>query len=158
MDPNVNSALCQQSHKKYSILTMVRMCIVQLSNLFFLYFSPIFFGEPYTHSSLLLNLYSITQVSSAAPSGFPVRTQYGLGCWSQQESNPGPLYKYKSDQSVPGVELPKLFDCFMKVNFWCVPVPFPHPSEIYVNHRRRFDLEDKAKVFASDWGTESLPR
>ena len=25
-------------------------------------------------------------------------------------------------------------------------------------HRRRIDLEDKAKVVASDWGTESLPR
>ena len=26
------------------------------------------------------------------------------------------------------------------------------------SHRRRIDLEDKAKVVASDWGTESLPR
>ena len=25
-------------------------------------------------------------------------------------------------------------------------------------HRRRIYLEDKAKVIASDWGTESLPR
>ena len=25
-------------------------------------------------------------------------------------------------------------------------------------HRRRIELEDKAKVVASDWGTESLPR
>ena len=24
-------------------------------------------------------------------------------------------------------------------------------------HRRRIELEDKAKVVASDWGTESLP-
>ena len=26
-----------------------------------------------------------------------------------------------------------------------------------VQHRRRIELEDKAKVVASDWGTESLP-
>ena len=26
------------------------------------------------------------------------------------------------------------------------------------NHRIRIELEDKAKVVASDWGTESLPR
>ena len=26
------------------------------------------------------------------------------------------------------------------------------------NHRRRIDLEDKAKVVAYAWGTESLPR
>ena len=25
-------------------------------------------------------------------------------------------------------------------------------------HRRRIELEDKAKVIALDWGTESLPR
>ena len=25
-------------------------------------------------------------------------------------------------------------------------------------YRRRIELEDKAKVVASDWGTESLPR
>ena len=25
-------------------------------------------------------------------------------------------------------------------------------------HRRRIELEDKVKVVASDWGTESLPR
>ena len=25
-------------------------------------------------------------------------------------------------------------------------------------HRRRIELEDKAKVVTSDWGTESLPR
>ena len=27
-----------------------------------------------------------------------------------------------------------------------------------VKHRRRIELEDKAKVVTSDWGTESLPR
>ena len=27
-----------------------------------------------------------------------------------------------------------------------------------VDHRRRIELEDKAKVVASVWGTESLPR
>ena len=27
-----------------------------------------------------------------------------------------------------------------------------------VNHRRRIELEDKAKVVTPDWGTESLPR
>ena len=26
------------------------------------------------------------------------------------------------------------------------------------SHKRRIDLEDKAKVVASDWGTKSLPR
>ena len=29
---------------------------------------------------------------------------------------------------------------------------------ILLNHRRRIELEDMAKVIASDWGTESLPR
>ena len=28
----------------------------------------------------------------------------------------------------------------------------------YVHHRRRISLEDKAKVVASEWETESLPR
>ena len=29
---------------------------------------------------------------------------------------------------------------------------------VYRGHRRRIELEDKAKVVTSDWGTESLPR
>ena len=29
---------------------------------------------------------------------------------------------------------------------------------LYNSHRRRIELEDKAKVITSDWGTESLPR
>ena len=32
------------------------------------------------------------------------------------------------------------------------------PSLFALQHRRRIELEDKAKVAASDWGTESLPR
>ena len=32
-----------------------------------------------------------------------------------------------------------------------------HPW-LYITHRRRIELEDKAKVVVSDWGTESLPR
>ena len=32
------------------------------------------------------------------------------------------------------------------------------PSSNQYKHRRRIDLEDKAKVIASDWGTESLQR
>ena len=39
---------------------------------------------------------------------------------------------------------------------------FTHPnctySYVYCNHRRRIELEDKAKVVASVWGTESLQR
>ena len=31
-------------------------------------------------------------------------------------------------------------------------------NHLGLNHRRRIELEDKAKVVASDWGTESLPR
>ena len=30
--------------------------------------------------------------------------------------------------------------------------------EVRVQHRRRIYLENKVKVVASDWGTESLPR
>ena len=55
-------------------------------------------------------------------------------------------------------------------------IPIPIPIPIYKNylstgegflscfllicseHRRRIELEDKAKVIASDWGTESLPQ
>ena len=29
---------------------------------------------------------------------------------------------------------------------------------VHHNHRRRIELEDEAKVVASDWGTESLTR
>ena len=32
------------------------------------------------------------------------------------------------------------------------------PALEFPLHRRRIELEDKAKVAASDWGTESLPR
>ena len=37
------------------------------------------------------------------------------------------------------------------------------PGKVYmpygqIGHRRRIELEDKAKVVPSDWGTESLPR
>ena len=31
------------------------------------------------------------------------------------------------------------------------------PAAVGADHRRRIVLEDKAKVIASDWGTESLP-
>ena len=33
-----------------------------------------------------------------------------------------------------------------------------HDLFVQYSHRRRIELEDKAKVVASDWGTESLPR
>ena len=29
---------------------------------------------------------------------------------------------------------------------------------VYRGHRRKIELEDKAKVVTSDWGTESVPR
>ena len=32
------------------------------------------------------------------------------------------------------------------------------PVGVSSGHRRRIELEDKAKVVTSDWGTESLPR
>ena len=32
-----------------------------------------------------------------------------------------------------------------------------HAVLVGSEHRRRIELEDKAKVVASDWGTESLP-
>ena len=35
--------------------------------------------------------------------------------------------------------------------------PIQHGQAVYCTHRRRIELEDKAKVVASDWGTKSLP-
>ena len=38
-------------------------------------------------------------------------------------------------------------------------VPFKKKEKtLHLYHRRRIEIEDKAKVVASDWGTESLPR
>ena len=44
----------------------------------------------------------------------------------------------------------------LETNF--VLVQYGTCSSLGVHHRSRIDLEDKAKVFTSDWGTESLPR
>ena len=42
--------------------------------------------------------------------------------------------------------------------FLCQIFPYStHMYKLYITHRRRIYLEDKAKVVASDWGTESLP-
>ena len=51
------------------------------------------------------------------------------------------------------------------VSLWPVPPLRPEVlqlnqprTEVIINHRRRIALEDRAKVVASVWGTESLPR
>ena len=38
------------------------------------------------------------------------------------------------------------------------PVTAEVDETLLYMHRRRIELEDKAKVVALDWGTESLPR
>ena len=45
---------------------------------------------------------------------------------------------------------------FPMLNWICCFISLPPPHTPYC--RRRIELEDMAKVVASDWGTESLPR
>ena len=51
------------------------------------------------------------------------------------------------------LERPFMYGLYVIGSFFCYACPFVH-----VTHRRRIDLEDKAKVVASAWGTDSLPR
>ena len=45
-----------------------------------------------------------------------------------------------------------------KLLSYVVNVLYSNTLLVQYTHRRRIELEDKAKVIASDWGTESLPR
>ena len=67
-----------------------------------------------------------------------------------------------SGSGFPSYPLPK-YGCELYrilLRFTCILYVY---ARIYctvegLHHRRRIELEDKAKVVASDWGTESLPR
>ena len=60
--------------------------------------------------------------------------------------------------------LPERFKYLFYVVTGMLTAASSHPKDLNTGsplpllHRRRIELEDKAKVIASDWGTESLPR
>ena len=56
--------------------------------------------------------------------------------------------------------LPRLFQVPNKLSIPSPPHSTPPDFQIWgwTIHRRRIELEEKAKIVASDWGTESLPR
>ena len=67
-------------------------------------------------------------------------------------------FKYVMNVKLSGGKFDRRIFFVAKV-FACAQLCWRHLTNFISisNHRRRIELEDKAKVVGSDWGTESLP-